>query len=348
MSSARLSTLGSRIALRSSKTAGLPPSRLVGRRSFQWPITNTYLLSATEKSFSTNPRPINAPSSYTNQRKDSVFASSNTSNSPAPPGFDVTGRVYAVTGGGRGLGLTIASYLAKLGAHVYCLDVLHIPAAEFYETKELVEDCAGCGSLNYHHLDVRNANEQDAVFAEIADQHQRFDGLVAAAAIQHICLALEYPPEKITEMLEVNVKGVHLTATAAAKQMIKYDCQGSIVLIASMSGFISNKGLSCSVYNASKAAVISLGRSFADQWSKAVGGKPIRVNSLCPGNIMTPMVRKNFEDEPHLKQLWEDSNMLGRISEPEEFTGAVLFMLSDASSFMTGAFLLVDAGYTAW
>lgn len=54
------------------------------------------------------------------------------------------------------------------------------------------------------------------------------------------------------------------------------------------------------------------------------------------------MVRKNFEDEPHLKKLWEESNMLGRISEPEEFTGAVLFMLSDASSFMTGASLLVD------
>lgn len=203
MSSARLSTLGLRIALRASNTAGVRPSRLVSHKTPQWPITNTYLLSATARSFSTNPRPINAPSSYTNQRKDSKIAATFTSTAPAPPGFDVSGRVYAVTGGGRGLGLTIASYLAKLGAHVYCLDVLPIPAAEFFETKELAENCAGCGSLNYRDLDVRNAEQQDAVFSEIADEHGRFDGLVAAAAIQYICQALQYPPEKITEVSRI-------------------------------------------------------------------------------------------------------------------------------------------------
>lgn len=60
------------------------------------------------------------------------------------------------------------------------------------------------------------------------------------------------------------------------------------------------------------------------------------------------MVKKNFEDEPHLKALWENENMLGRISMPQEYRGAVLFMLSDASSFMTGSHLVIDGGYTAW
>ena len=134
-----------------------------------------------------------------------------------------------------------------------------------------------------------------------------------------------------------------------------------------MSGLIANKGFTASVYNSSKAAVIQLGRSLAMEWGKIVNGKPIRVNVLCPGNIMTPvsrgynsftmlssvvnvlqMVRKNFEDDPDLRALWEKENMMGRISEPHEYRGAALFMLSDASSFMTGSHLVIDGGYTAW
>lgn len=63
---------------------------------------------------------------------------------------------------------------------------------------------------------------------------------------------------------------------------------------------------------------------------------------------MLQMVRKNFEDDPKLRAIWERENMMGRISEPEEYRGAALFMLSDASSFMTGSHLVVDGGYTAW
>ncbi len=81
---------------------------------------------------------------------------------------------------------------------------------------------------------------------------------------------------------------------------------------------------------------------------KEDGTGGIRVNCLSPGNILTPMVEKNFEDEPHLKKEWEEGNMLGRIADPAEFKGAVLFMLSNASSFMTGSNLVIDGGYTAW
>ena len=78
------------------------------------------------------------------------------------------------------------------------------------------------------------------------------------------------------------------------------------------------------------------------------GKDGIRVNSLCPGQIVTPIVEKNFEDEPWLKKMWEKENMLGRLSSPREFRGAAIFLLSNASSFMTGSSLVIDGGHTAW
>ncbi|KAF2094407.1 NAD(P)-binding protein [Rhizodiscina lignyota] len=257
------------------------------------------------------------------------------------------GRVFVVTGGAQGLGLTMAEALVEAGGHVYCLDRQAEAAPEFYATKEQLAQHFQ-GSLNYRRVDVQHAKELDEVVAEIAGEHQRMDGLVAAAGVQRVTPALEYPPEKITAMMNINYGGVYLSAVSCARQMIKYKTPGAMVLIGSMSGLIANKGFTSTVYNSSKAAVIQLGRSLAMEWGKIVDGKPIRVNVLCPGNIITPMVRKNFEDDPGLREIWERENMLGRISEPHEYRGAVLFMLSDASSFMTGSHLVIDGGYTAW
>ena len=145
-------------------------------------------------------------------------------------------------------------------------------------------------------------------------------------------------------MMNINYGGVYLSAVSCARQMIKYKTPGAMCLIGSMSGLIANKGLITSVYNSSKAAVIQLGRSLAMEWGQIIDGKPIRVNVLCPGNIITPMVLKNFEDEPHLEALWASGNMMGRLSQPHEYRGAALFMLSDASSFMTGSHLVIDGG----
>jgi len=172
--------------------------------------------------------------------------------------------------------------------------------------------------------------------------------LTRAAGVQKVTPALDYEPEKITEMMNINYGGVYLSAVSCARQMIKYKTPGSLVLIGSMSGLNANKGFTSSVYNSSKAAVIQLGRSLAMEWGRIVDGKAIRVNVLCPGNIMTPMVEKNFADDPGLRKIWEDANMMGRISEPHEYRGAALFMLSEASSFMTGSHLVIDGGYTAW
>lgn len=96
--------------------------------------------------------------------------------------------------------------------------------------------------------------------------------------------------------------------------------------------------------------LLQLGRSLAMEWGRINddGSGGIRVNVLSPGNIVTPMVQKNFEEVPGLREMWEKENMLGRLAEPAEFKSAALFLLSNASSFMTGGNLVIDGGYTAW
>ncbi|EMC92858.1 hypothetical protein BAUCODRAFT_125817 [Baudoinia panamericana UAMH 10762] len=259
--------------------------------------------------------------------------------------------LFIVTGGAQGLGLTLAEALVEAGGHVYCLDRQSEPSKSFLDTKERLAHRFE-GTLHYRKVDVQYAAEVDDVVSAIAKEHSRLDGLIAAAGIQYVKPALEYPPNEVPNMMNVNFGGVFLSAVSCAKQMVKYNTPGSMVLIGSMSGLNANKGFTSSVYNSSKAAVIQLGRNLAMEWGKIISAdgerKAIRVNVLCPGNIMTPMVEKNFADDPGLKKIWEEANMMGRISEMHEYRGAALFMLSDASSFMTGSHLVIDGGYTAW
>ncbi|KAE8131692.1 hypothetical protein BDV38DRAFT_275708 [Aspergillus pseudotamarii] len=257
--------------------------------------------------------------------------------------FDLNDRVYAITGGGRGLGLAMAEALMEAGAKVYCLDRLENPHPDFMAAKEHAETNYG-GSLEYYRIDVRDDAEVNNVFAEIAGQNKRLDGLIAAAGINHLQSALEHSQTAMNEVMQINYNGVFNSATAAARQMFNYQQKGSILLIASMSGLIANKGMTSPVYNSSKAAVIQLARSLAMEW----GRHGIRVNSLCPGHIITPMVEQVFQQNPASRAVWEAENMLGRLAYPEEFRGAALFALSDASSFMTGSTMLIDGGHTAW
>lgn len=257
--------------------------------------------------------------------------------------FDMEGRVYAITGGGRGLGLSMAEALIEAGAKVYCLDRLETPHADFLTVKDKAVSEYG-NQLEYVRIDVRNKQEVENTFSAIAAQNERLDGLVAAAGINHLQTSLEYSEASLDEVMTINYNGVFHAAAAAARQMFKYQNNGSILLVASMSGLIANKGMTSPVYNSSKAAVIQLARSLAMEW----GRHGIRVNSLCPGHIITPMVEEVFQQNPAARATWEAENMLGRLAKPEEFRGVALFSLSDASSFMTGTTILIDGGHTAW
>lgn len=181
-------------------------------------------------------------------------------------------------------------------------------------------------------------------------------GFVSCAAISGESDACDYPAAIFRQIFDVNVAGTFLITRAVANEMHRANVTGSIVLIASMSGHLSNRGINTSAYNASKAAVHQLARSLAAEWghpqntfpgSTATATNPtpiteprkqyphIRVNTLSPGHIDTPL-----SEAARLRGLteeWARQNMLGRISQPEEYRAPILFLLSDGSSYMTGA-----------
>ncbi|PWY93494.1 NAD(P)-binding protein [Aspergillus sclerotioniger CBS 115572] len=259
------------------------------------------------------------------------------------PEFSLAGKVVCVSGAARGLGLTQAEALLEAGAKVYALDRLEEPSPEFYVIQQRALEELGT-ELHYRRIDVRDTELLNTAIEAIADTEGRLDGLVAAAGIQQETPALEYTAQDSNTMFEVNVTGVFMTAQAVAKQMIRFGDGGSIALIASMSGTVANRGLICPAYNASKAAVLQLGRNLAMEW----GQYNIRVNTISPGYIVTAMVEKLFVQYPERRDEWPKQNMLGRLSTPNEYRGAAVFLLSDASSFMTGSDLRMDGGHAAW
>ncbi|KAF2655067.1 NAD(P)-binding protein [Lophiostoma macrostomum CBS 122681] len=257
--------------------------------------------------------------------------------------FSLSNKVVLVSGGARGLGLTQAEALLEAGATVYALDRLPEPSSEFHPIAERAQKELGT-SLHYRQVDVRDVPSLNKIVEDIANNHGRMDGLIAAAGINHEAPALEYSAEDANRMFDINITGVFMTAQAVAKQMVKFGNGGSIVLIASMSGTVANRGLLATAYNASKAGVIQLARNLAAEW----GVHRIRVNTISPGYIVTAMVEELFSHYPERKIAWPKENMLQRLSSPREYRGAAVFLISEASSFMTGADLRMDGGHAAW
>lgn len=266
------------------------------------------------------------------------------------PVFDLTNRVYIVTGGTGGIGLAMSEALAEAGGNVYCLDRNEAPGNEFYTAHERFLSNTATGTLHYKCADVNDIHGLEAIVESIAAKKERLDGLIAAAGVNQVSPAMDYDMGDARRLMDVNFIGVLATANACAKQMFRYKSPGSMCLIASMSGLIANKGMLSPVYNSSKAAVIQLARNLSMEWSKtqADGSGGIRVNALSAGHVLTSMVRKTFEEAPGVQETWEAENLMGRLGDPSEFKGAALFLLSNASSFMTGNNLVIDGGHTAW
>jgi NAD(P)-dependent dehydrogenase (short-subunit alcohol dehydrogenase family) len=162
------------------------------------------------------------------------------------PEFSLKDKVIVVSGGGRGLGLVQSEALLEAGAVVHAIDRLPPPAAtsDFAKVARRAQDELGT-RLEYHNLDVRDEKKLGDTVASIANKHGGIDGLIAAAGIQQETPALDYSAEDCDKMMGVNVTGVFMTAQAVAREMVKREQKGSLVLIASMSGTVANRGLIC-------------------------------------------------------------------------------------------------------
>src|SRR4051794_33121023 len=246
--------------------------------------------------------------------------------------FALDRRVAVVTGGNRGLGEAWARSLLDVGATVV---IAARDDARSAATLEALGERADAV-----HLDVRDAGSVRDALATVLDRHGRADVLVNNAGTCIHRPSLEVTDDEWQEVIDVNLTGVWRCSQAFGRHMVQRG-GGVIVNIGSMSAEIVNRPQWQPAYNASKAAVHHLTRSLAAEWAP----HNVRVNALAPGYVKTEM---SPVDRPEFRARWIDDAPMQRFAVPEELGPALVFLASDASSFMTGATLVVDGGYTVF
>ena len=247
--------------------------------------------------------------------------------------FSLSGKVSVVTGANRGIGRALVTALAEAGSDVVLLvrdpdsavDALADLEALGVTAVPVGADVTDAG-------DVRRA--VDAVMAEFG----KVDILVNNAGACIHRPALQVTDDEWRFVMDVNVDGVWNCAQSFGRQMVAQK-SGAIVNIGSISAQIVNRPQSQPAYNASKAAVHQLTRSLAAEWAPF----GVRVNALAPGYIKTEM---SPVDSPEFKRYWIDDAPMQRYAMPAELGPSVVFLASEASSFVTGEVLVVDGGYT--
>jgi galactitol 2-dehydrogenase (L-tagatose-forming) len=251
--------------------------------------------------------------------------------------FLLKGQVAVITGAGRGIGFEIARALGEAGAALVLLEI--------HETngREAVRKLENEGyQAEFFQLDVTDSAALNRVAATIFKKYKKVDVLVNNAGYADNIDATEYGDDEYYKLMRINLDGVFFCCRAFGKHMIAAK-RGSIVNIGSMSGIIVNKPQPQTPYNASKAAVHLLTKSLACEWAKS----GVRVNAVAPGYIATAMTLAG-RSKKEWSACWDEMTPLGRCGEPGEVAPAVLFLASDAASYITGSILSVDGGYTAW
>ncbi|KAJ5923431.1 hypothetical protein N7454_008676 [Penicillium verhagenii] len=260
--------------------------------------------------------------------------------------FSLAGRTVAITGGGRGLGMTLTAAVLEAGGDVACMDLLPEPGAEEWSAVQKLAKSKGL-QATYNKCDITDEEATKVLLEKIAadgkTRNMPLRGLITCAGIQQMVPALDYPVDGYRKMLDVNVLGTFIPAKHFSRILVEEKAPGSIVMIASMSGQIANRGLTCTAYNSSKAAVHQMCRSVAQEW----GQHNIRVNTVSAGYIRTAMTDALLKEKPEVEETWMRGALLGRLGAPEDFKGPTIYMLTDASAWMTGADLRVDGGHCA-
>lgn len=246
------------------------------------------------------------------------------------------GRVAIVTGAGNGIGRAIAMCFAQRGAHVFCADI------DGDAARCCADEIAAQGGRAFDRAcDVADHGQLGKLVDEAGAQPGGLRILVNnAAAFYPVCRIAEMGEEEWQRLLAVNLSAVFFACRAAIAPM-KLAGGGSIVNIASQLGHVGATGRAA--YSATKAAVIQLSRSLALDHSV----DNIRVNSLSPGPIASERIIARYGGIGPTDQRFAATCPIGRAGRPAEIARAALFLASDDSSFMTGADLLVDGGYTA-
>ncbi len=251
--------------------------------------------------------------------------------------FRLDGKTALVTGGGQGIGRGYAHALAEAGASVAIVDINSATAQQVAE--ELRE--LGQQSM-WIKADVTVADDTKRMVDAVVKEWGKLDIAVNNAGRTIWSKTEEMIEKDWDDLMTLNLKGVFLCAQAEARVMIpqKY---GKVINTASMSGIVVNRPQCQAAYNASKAGVIHLTESLAAEWAP----HGIRVNCISPGYILTALVNKIPEVVEHLP-FWTELTPVGRLGEVDDLQGAIVFLASDASDFMTGHNMVIDGGYAVW
>jgi NAD(P)-dependent dehydrogenase (short-subunit alcohol dehydrogenase family) len=249
--------------------------------------------------------------------------------SPLTP---LDGRIAVVSGGARGIGFETVKALKENGATVVIVDINAEAGAK--AAKEL--------NVDFFEVDLTHSGQVTKLATDIRAKYGRID-----IAFNNAGIAVNVPSEECTDedwhkVISINLNAVFYCCRQFGRIMLEQG-KGSIINTASMSGIISNTPQPQAAYNASKAAVIMLTKSLAGEWAK----RGVRVNSISPGYIGTEMTKIGMSN-PEWHREWLHLTPMGRVGEPREVASVVVFLASDASSYLTGSNLVVDGGYTCW
>ena len=254
--------------------------------------------------------------------------------------FRLEGRVALVTGGGSGIGRGYALALGEAGARVAVVD-LDLQAAEAV-AHELTGMSVDAIALS---ADVARPEQAQQMTADVLGHWGSLTIGVNNAGVAGWFDAESMPVEEWRRIMAVNLDGVFYCAQSEARPMLDAG-YGKIINTASMSAHIVNMPQHQAAYNASKAGVLHLTRSLATEWAT----RGVRVNSISPGYTRTALVEQ-FINEPvgaEKYPVWMERTPMGRMAEVADLVGALVYLASEASDFMTGHDMIVDGGYCAW
>lgn len=250
--------------------------------------------------------------------------------------FSLAAETTIVTGGAQGLGKEMAIGLAEAGADVAVADV------DLEKAQRTADELDGETTVIATEVDVTTEASVEAMVADVTERLGPIDVLVNNAGIVENSPAEETSIDSWRRVLAVNLDGVFLCSKHVGRQMLDRGA-GRIVNIASMSGIDVNVPQKQASYNTTKAGVSMLTRSLAVEWAD----QGVRVNAIAPGYMRTELVDQVLEENPEMAETWLENTPMGRLGRPEELRELVVYLASEASSYMTGSTVVMDGGYTS-
>jgi NAD(P)-dependent dehydrogenase (short-subunit alcohol dehydrogenase family) len=252
------------------------------------------------------------------------------------PSLSLEGKTAIVTGGGTGIGRSIALTFAAAGANVV------VCSRTLANLEKVAEEVKALGRRSLAvRTDVTQKTDVDNMVQRVMDEFGAIDILVNDAGVWLGGEVLDFSEEAWDRTMDINIKGCYLCCQAVGKKMVERK-RGNIISIASTNSFVSGKEEA--PYSASKAGMVMLIRGLA----KELVSYNIRVNAVAPGWVRTEMSREIWSqpESEYAKQEMARIPM-GRLAEPSDVANAALFLASDLSSYITGATIVVDGGFTA-